>query len=140
VAARKQKEKLMDIDDIDNLTAACVLRRQQEVCREHAAKKTIEMLKKQDMPPLLIKKVIDNQAKTMHDIAPKVANIMAELEVGNAGFDETVLTLFQLGLDATVDQSEELNKLIQDTITSGELDEYFENLEKEKAAGEDQAI
>lgn len=115
----------MNIKDIDNKTAAVVLRRSQEISNEHSTRIVTESLRDQKIPEPLIQKMVKICRKLGSDSMPKLDSIMGDLEGGNVGFDDTVIALMKFSIEIGQESSERIRKMMEESIASGELDEYM---------------
>jgi len=127
----RKMEKKMNVDNIDREIAAAVLRRQQQIGMEHAAEVMAKRLREQNVPEFLIERVTSYTEKLMADSAPDLDLIMKEFESGSIEFDDTVLKVMQFSLDLSKSSAKDIDEIIHQSIVSGELEKYYNELNKE---------
>ena len=112
----------MDIDDVDNVVAAVVLRRQQEIGVEQTSKLVAKSLEGK-VSESLIQKTINMCAELQRNSLPELNSIMEKLESGEASFDDTVIELMQFGMKLTQESTQKAQELVLDHIEQEQKEE-----------------
>ncbi len=103
----------MNKKNIDPKIAAAVLRRYQEIAREHSVQMATKMAIDQGLPKILAQQLEANSKKISMSMQPKLDFIMDDLESGRVDFDATTLILLEFGIKASIKAVEETIEITQ---------------------------